>query len=74
MFKTQLCYSCFVEASISHFFLVLISRSRHFRFVTERLYRLVLLPAAEPTLDEVLNGPIKVELDIIPDHVSWGGR
>ncbi|PIO22778.1 hypothetical protein AB205_0100800, partial [Aquarana catesbeiana] len=38
------------------------------------LYRRHMLPLQADNLSELMNGPIRAKLKIIPDSVTWGGQ
>ncbi len=37
-------------------------------------YDLILGPMEQFDLDTLMNGPIRYKLEIIPEHVTWGGK
>lgn len=41
--------------------------------LTENLYRRHVAPTYGDSLDDLMNGPIRDYLQIIPENVTWGG-
>ena len=46
---------------------------KSFVLITGDKYDLILGPMENWDLDQLMNGPIKQKLGIIPENVTWGG-
>lgn len=50
------------------------SKGRFDNKAIENLYKLLVAPTYGDSLDDLMNGPIKDLLRIIPENVTWGGQ
>ena len=43
-------------------------------FSSDKLYAVHVKPQANDAISDLMNGPIREKLQIIPDNVQWGGN